>query len=33
MKLNVNGQVFPKVWELADNVRKLREERKSKSSH
>ncbi len=29
MKLNVNGQVFPKVWELADNVKKLREERKS----
>lgn len=29
MKLNVEGQVFPKVWELADNVKKLREERKS----
>ena len=29
MKLNVNGQVFPKVWELADSVIKLREERKS----
>ena len=29
MKLNVNGQVFPKVWELADKVTKLREERKS----
>jgi len=29
MKLNVNGQVFPKVWELADRVTKLREERKS----
>ena len=29
MKLNVNGQVFPKVWDLADSVTKLREERKS----
>lgn len=29
MKLNVNGQVFPKAWELADSVTKLREERKS----
>jgi hypothetical protein len=29
MKLNVNGQIFPKVWELADKVTKLREERKS----
>jgi len=29
MKLNVNGQVFPKAWELADNVVKLRDERKS----
>ncbi len=29
MKLNVNGQVFPKAWELADKVTKLREERKS----
>lgn len=29
MKMNVNGQVFPKVWELANNVTKLREERKS----
>jgi hypothetical protein len=28
MKLNVNGQVFPKVWELADRVTKLREDRK-----
>ena len=29
MKLNVNGQVFPKVWDLAESVTKLREERKS----
>ncbi|MEM7009003.1 MAG: hypothetical protein AAF462_07715 [Thermodesulfobacteriota bacterium] len=29
MKLNVEGQVFPKVWELADSVVKLREERRS----
>lgn len=29
MKLNVNGQVFPKVWELADRVTKLRDDRKS----
>ena len=29
MKLYVNGQVFPKVWELADRVTKLREERRS----
>jgi len=29
MKLNVKGQVFPKVWELADSVTKLREERKA----
>jgi len=29
MKLNVNGQVFPKVWELAGRVTKLREDRKS----
>lgn len=28
MKINVNGQVFPKVWELADKVTKLREQRK-----
>ena len=28
MKLNVNGQVFPKVWDLAESVTKLREERK-----
>jgi len=28
MKINVNGQVFPKVWELADRVTKLREDRK-----
>lgn len=29
MKLNVNGQVFPKAWELADKVVKLRDERRS----
>lgn len=29
MKLNVNGQVFPKAWELAESVTKLRDERRS----
>ena len=28
MKLTVKGQVFPKVWEIADSVMKLRDERK-----
>jgi len=28
MKLIVRGQVFPKVWEIAEGVRKLREDRK-----
>jgi len=28
MKLTVEGQIFPKVWELANSVTKLREERK-----
>ncbi|MCI0453516.1 MAG: hypothetical protein L0Y68_00795 [Candidatus Dadabacteria bacterium] len=28
MKLEVKGQVFPKVWEIAERVKELREERK-----
>ena len=28
MKLIVRGQIFPKVWEIAEGVRKLREDRK-----
>ncbi len=28
MKLEVSGQIFPKVWEIAERVRKLREERR-----
>ena len=28
MKLIVKGQVFPKVWELANSIKKLRDERK-----
>ncbi len=28
MKLLVRGQVFPKVWQIADSVTKLRESRK-----
>ena len=28
MKLIVRGQVFPKVWELANSIKKLRDERK-----
>jgi len=28
MKLIVKGQIFPKVWEIAEGVRKLREDRK-----
>ena len=28
MKLIVRGQVFPKVWEIANNIKKLRDERK-----
>ena len=28
MKLRVNGQVFPKVWGIADSVKKLRDERR-----
>lgn len=29
MKLTVKGQIFPKVWEIAESVRKLRDDRKS----
>lgn len=28
MKLIVKGQVFPKVWKIANSVKKLRDERK-----
>lgn len=28
MKLIVKGQVFPKIWDIANSVKKLREERK-----
>lgn len=28
MKLEVRGQIFPKVWEIARRVKKLREERR-----
>ena len=28
MKLIVKGQVFPKVWDIANSVKKLRDERK-----
>jgi hypothetical protein len=28
MKLEVRGQIFPKVWEIAQQVKKLREERR-----
>lgn len=28
MKLEVKGHVFPKVWDIARNVKKLREQRK-----
>lgn len=28
MKLIVKGQVFPKVWEIANSIKKLRDERK-----
>ncbi|MCH8028551.1 MAG: hypothetical protein IH874_01285 [Candidatus Dadabacteria bacterium] len=27
MKIEVRGQIFPKVWDIAQSVRKLREER------
>ncbi len=29
MKLTVKGQIFPRVWEIAESVRKLRDERRS----
>lgn len=29
MKVTVKGQIFPKVWEIAESVVKLREDRKS----
>ena len=29
MKLIVRGQIFPKVWEIAESIRKLRNDRKS----
>ncbi len=29
MKLTVKGQIFPKVWEIAESVIKLRDDRKS----
>ena len=29
MKLTVKGQIFPKVWEIAESVRELRKDRKS----
>ncbi len=28
MKIEVKGQIFPRVWEIAECVRELREERK-----
>ncbi len=28
MKIEVKGHIFPKVWEIAESVKKLREERK-----
>jgi hypothetical protein len=28
MKLEVKGHIFPKVWEIAEDVKELREERK-----
>lgn len=28
MKLEVKGHIFPKVWEIAEGVKELREERK-----
>jgi hypothetical protein len=28
MKLIVRGQIFPKVWDIAESVRKLRDDRK-----
>ncbi len=28
MKLEVRGQIFPRVWEIARSVKKLREERR-----
>ncbi len=28
MKLEVKGHIFPKVWDIAEGVRKLREERR-----
>lgn len=29
MKILVKGQVYPKVWQLADSVKKLRDERRT----
>ncbi|MEM4658719.1 MAG: hypothetical protein QXX77_09905 [Candidatus Methanosuratincola sp.] len=29
MKIEVKGQVFPKAWEIARSVKKLREERRA----
>ncbi len=29
MKILVKGQIYPKVWQLADSVKKLRDERKN----
>ena len=28
MKLQIKGQIFPKAWDLADRVKKLREDRR-----
>lgn len=28
MKITVNGQIFPKVWGIAKNIKKLRNERR-----
>lgn len=29
MKILVKGQIYPKVWQLADSVKKLRDERRN----
>lgn len=29
MKIVVKGQIYPKVWDLADSVKKLRDERRN----
>lgn len=29
MKITVKGQIYPKVWQIADSVKKLRDERRN----